>query len=477
MIIENTIISLLNFIPEIILFIMSMVILLAGLFKFSSKYVFHLAVLSVIVAFIVSLQNQTISSSLLFNNSIIKTNVTDFFKHICYFIFLVQILISRNYLKDKKIITGEFYSLLIFALLGCFIIISSNNLIVLFLGIELSSLSLYSLIALNRSSILSSEAAIKYFVLSTIASGIILFGFSYLYGITGTLSISDISKYLISYDESNLYLFSYVLIFIGVAFKFAVAPFHMWLPDVYEGSPLPITNFIASIPKIAFFVLTYRFLEDNPIINNDNFSKLLLLLGIFSILVGNLFALAQKKIMRMLAYSGVANAGFIFLGIFSAINNNFSIAAFYVISYAVTIVSAISIVTFISSKKFDLIYINDFKGFSSRSGYVSILLMITLLSTAGIPLTIGFYAKYLVLDALVDRGLILAAVVVVLMTVIGLYYYLRVIWFMFFESGSNSLINVRGNFSLFILSLIPASIILVFLFPDSIFKYVFEILT
>ena len=476
MIIENTITSLLNFIPEIILFIMSMVILLAGLFKFSSKYVFHLAVLSVIVAFIVSLQNQTITSSLLFNNSIIKTNVTDFFKHICYFIFLVQILISRNYLKDKKIITGEFYSLLIFALLGCFIIISSNNLIVLFLGIELSSLSLYSLIALNRSSILSSEAAIKYFVLSTIASGIILFGFSYLYGITGTLSISDISKYLISYDESNLYLFSYVLIFIGVAFKFAVAPFHMWLPDVYEGSPLPITNFIASIPKIAFFVLTYRFLEDNPIINNDNFSKLLLLLGIFSILVGNLFALAQKKIMRMLAYSGVANAGFIFLGIFSAINNNFSIAAFYVISYAVTIVSAISIVTFISSKKFDLIYINDFKGFSSRSGYVSILLMITLLSTAGIPLTIGFYAKYLVLDALVDRGLILAAVVVVLMTVIGLYYYLRVIWFMFFESGSNSLINVRGNFSLFILSLIPASIILVFLFPDSIFKYVFEIL-
>lgn len=477
MIIENTITSLLNFIPEIILFIMSMVILLAGLFKFSSKYVFHLAVLSVIVAFIVSLQNQTITSSLLFNNSIIKTNVTDFFKHICYFIFLVQILISRNYLKDKKIITGEFYSLLIFALLGCFIIISSNNLIVLFLGIELSSLSLYSLIALNRSSILSSEAAIKYFVLSTIASGIILFGFSYLYGITGTLSISDISKYLISYDESNLYLFSYVLIFIGVAFKFAVAPFHMWLPDVYEGSPLPITNFIASIPKIAFFVLTYRFLEDNPIINNDNFSKLLLLLGIFSILVGNLFALAQKKIMRMLAYSGVANAGFIFLGIFSAINNNFSIAAFYVISYAVTIVSAISIVTFISSKKFDLIYINDFKGFSSSSGYVSILLMITLLSTAGIPLTIGFYAKYLVLDALVDRGLILAAVVVVLMTVIGLYYYLRVIWFMFFESGSNSLINVRGNFSLFILSLIPASIILVFLFPDSIFKYVFEILT
>jgi NADH-quinone oxidoreductase subunit N len=197
----------------------------------------------------------------------------------------------------------------------------------------------------------------------------------------------------------------------------------------------------------------------------------------FSILVGNLFALAQKKIMRMLAYSGVANAGFIFLGIFLAVNNNFSVAAFYVISYSITIVSAISIITFMSSKKFDLVYIDDLKGLSNRSGYIAILLMITLLSTAGIPLTIGFYAKYLILDAMVDRGLIIATVIVVLMTVIGLYYYLRVIWFMFFERGSNSLINTKGKFNLYVLTLIPASIILIFLFPDYIFKYVFEILT
>ena len=477
MIIENTLNSLMNFIPEIILFIMSMIVLLAGTFRFSTKYVFHITLLSVVTALLLSFQNYAVNASLLFNSSIIKSNVTDFFKYVCYFIFLVQILISRNYLVDKKLASGEFYSLLLFALLGCFVIISSNNLIVLFLGIELSSLSLYSLIALNRSSIISSEAAIKYFVLSTIASGIILFGFSYLYGITGSLSIEDIAKYQNLNESSNLYLFSYILVFIGVAFKFAVAPFHMWLPDVYEGSPLPVTNFVASIPKIAFFVLAYRFLEDNPIINDDNFSKLLLLLGMFSILAGNLFALAQKKIMRMLAYSGVANAGFIFLGIFLAVNNNFSVAAFYVISYSITIVSAISIITFMSSKKFDLVYIDDLKGLSNRSGYIAILLMITLLSTAGIPLTIGFYAKYLILDAMVDRGLIIATVIVVLMTVIGLYYYLRVIWFMFFERGSNSLINTKGKFNLYVLTLIPASILLIFLFPDYIFKYVFEILT
>ena len=477
MIIHNITNSLINFIPEIILFTMSMVILLTGTFECLKKYVFHLTVLSVIAASLISINHLSTDSLLLFNSSLIKNNITEFFKYICYFIFLIQIVISKEYLKQNNLISGEFYSLLIFALLGCFIIISANNLIVLFLGIELSSLSLYSLIALNRSSFLSSEAAIKYFVLSIIASAIILFGFSYLYGISGSINILDITKYANNNEISNLYLFSYVLIFIGVAFKFAVAPFHMWLPDVYEGAPLPITNFIASIPKIAFFVFAFRFLNNNPIIDDENFSKLILFLGIFSIFIGNLFALAQKKIMRMLAYSGVANAGFIFLALFSALENNFFIAAFYVASYSITTVSAISIITFLSSKKFNLIYINDLKGLASKSGYIAILLMVTLLSTAGIPLTIGFYAKYLVLDALVDRNLILIAVIVVLMTVVGLYYYLRVIWFMFFETGFNSLINTSGKFSIIILSLIPTSILLIFLFPDLVFKYIFEILT
>ena len=170
----------------------------------------------------------------MFNTSLIKDNTTEFFKILCYIIFLIQIIVSQKYLKNKNLISGEFYSLLIFALIGCLIIISSNNLIALFLGIELSSLSLYSLIALNRTSLISGEAAIKYFVLSIIASALILFGFSYLYGITNSLVINEISTYLLSNEISNLYLFSYILIFIGVAFKFAVAPFHMWLPDVYE---------------------------------------------------------------------------------------------------------------------------------------------------------------------------------------------------------------------------------------------------
>ena len=473
---NNAFLSLSNFIPEIFLFSMAMVVLLIGITNQLKKYVVNLTIGSTLIALFLCFWGYTEETVFMFNTSLIKDNTTEFFKILCYVIFLIQIIVSQKYLKNKNLISGEFYSLLIFALIGCLIIISSNNLIALFLGIELSSLSLYSLIALNRTSLISGEAAIKYFVLSIIASALILFGFSYLYGITNSLVINEISTYLLSNEISNLYLFSYILIFIGVAFKFAVAPFHMWLPDVYEGAPLPITNFIASIPKIAFFVFAYRFLNDNQILFEDNFSKFILYLGIFSIFIGNIYALAQKKIMRMLAYSGVANSGFIFLAIFTSIDFNFSVAAFYVITYTITTVSAISIITFISSNKFDLVYIKDFKGLSSKSGLVSILFMITLLSTAGIPLTIGFYAKYLVLDALVSQNMIIIAVIVVLFTVIGLYYYLRVIWFMFFETGFNSLIKVNGIYYLAVLSIIPFSIIAIFLFPEFAFNYLFSIL-
>ena len=473
---NNVFLSLSNFIPEIFLFSMAMVVLLIGITNPLKKYVVSLTIVSTLIALFLCFWAYTEETVFMFNTSLVKDNKTEFFKILCYIIFLIQIIVSQKYLENKKLISGEFYSLLIFALIGCLIIISSNNLIALFLGIELSSLSLYSLIALNRTSLISGEAAIKYFVLSIIASALILFGFSYLYGITNSLVINEISTYLLSNEISNLYLFSYILIFIGVAFKFAVAPFHMWLPDVYEGAPLPITNFIASIPKIAFFVFAYRFLNDNQILFEDNFSKFILYLGIFSIFIGNIYALAQKKIMRMLAYSGVANSGFIFLAIFTSIDFNFSVAAFYVITYTITTVSAISIITFISSNKFDLVYIKDFKGLSSKSGLVSILFMITLLSTAGIPLTIGFYAKYLVLDALVNQNMIIIAVIVVLFTVIGLYYYLRVIWFMFFETGFNSLIKVNGIYYLAVLSIIPFSIIAIFLFPEFAFNYLFSIL-
>ena len=473
---NNVFLSLSNFIPEIFLFSMAMVVLLVGITNPLKKYVVSLTIVSTLIALFLCFWAYTEETIFMFNTSLVKDNTTEFFKILCYIIFLIQIIVSQKYLENKKLISGEFYSLLIFALIGCLIIISSNNLIALFLGIELSSLSLYSLIALNRTSLISGEAAIKYFVLSIIASALILFGFSYLYGITNSLVINEISTYLLSHEISNLYLFSYILIFIGVAFKFAVAPFHMWLPDVYEGSPLPITNFIASIPKIAFFVFAYRFLNDNQILFEDNFSKFILYLGIFSIFIGNIYALAQKKIMRMLAYSGVANSGFIFLAIFTSIDFNFSVAAFYVITYTITTVSAISIITFISSNKFDLVYIKDFKGLSSKSGLISILFMITLLSTAGIPLTIGFYAKYLVLDALVSQNMIIIAVIVVLFTVIGLYYYLRVIWFMFFETGFNSLIKVNGIYYLAVLSIIPFSIIAIFLFPEFAFNYLFLIL-
>lgn len=477
MIIQNTIYSMINYAPEISLSIMAMIILLSGTFKLLKKYLFLITFFSIFLALFFSFIYYPNEQIYLFNSSLVKNSVTEFFKYVCYFLFLIQLSISKEYIETRNLNSGEYYSLLVFALIGCFIIISSNNLIALFLGIELSSLSLYSLIALNRVSLISTEAAIKYFVLSIIASAIILFGFSYLYGIAGSLLIYDIVLYSNINEITNLYLFSYILIFIGVAFKFAVAPFHMWLPDVYEGAPLPVANFIASIPKVAFFVFAFRFLNESSIINNENFYKLILILGVFSVFIGNIFALAQKKIMRMLAYSGVANSGFIFLALLAATEYNFSVAAFYVVSYSIATVSAISLITYISSNKFDLVYIKDLKGMSSRSGYISLLFMVTLLSTAGIPLTVGFYAKYLVLDMLIEKELVFTAIIVILMTVVGLYYYLRVIWFMFFEQGMNSIINTKGSLFKFMLSVIPALIVLIFLFPDLILQYIFSILT
>ena len=463
--------------PEIFLTLSIFSILMIGVFlKNSFNLIFNLSSIIILITIIIIFNRPNIEEKI-FLDSFTRDAFSNFFKILILISSLFVLNTSKNYITDKKLDKFEYPIIILLSILGMFFMVSSNDIIIFYLGLELQSLSLYILASIDRDNLKSSESGIKYFVLSIIASAIILFGFSYLYGISGSINILDITKYANNNEISNLYLFSYVLIFIGVAFKFAVAPFHMWLPDVYEGAPLPITNFIASIPKIAFFVFAFRFLNNNPIIDDENFSKLILFLGMFSIFIGNLFALAQKKIMRMLAYSGVANAGFIFIALFSALENNFSIAAFYVASYSITTVSAISIITFLSSKKFNLIYINDLKGLASKSGYIAILLMVTLLSTAGIPLTIGFYAKYLVLDALVDRNLILIAVIVVLMTVVGLYYYLRVIWFMFFEAGFNSLINTSGKFSIIILSLIPASILLIFLFPDLVFKYIFEILT
>ena len=474
---QNIISTLVPFASEIILLFSSMAVLLSGLYEKINKYIQAIAMFSIVFSLFALIYTSSYDVEYIFDRSLIRDDIGDFFKYVCFLIFIIQILISPKYLKEKGLYIGEFYSLLILALLGTFVIISSNNIIILYLGIELSSLSLYSLVALNKKDIFSTEASIKYFVLSIIASALILFGFSYLYGISGSINIHEITSYNFEDQNYYLYLLSFILVFIGVAFKFAAAPFHMWLPDVYEGSLSIITIFISSIPKISFFVIVYRLLIDNSISSDLFFSNFLLSIGVLSVVVGNLYALVQKKIMRLVAYSGIANSGFIFLSFFIAINDSFVPGIFYIVIYSFSVVSIISLISFLSSCNFSVTYISDLKGLKNRSTLLSFLFLVTLLSLAGIPLTAGFYAKYLVLLSLINQGHFYIVLITILMTVIGLFYYLRVIWYIYFEDNVNTLVNIKGLLIYLILLLLPILIIILFILPDLLLSHIKDILT
>ncbi len=251
----------------------------------------------------------------------------------------------------------------------------------------------------------------------------------------------------------------------------------MWLPDVYEGSLSIITIFISSIPKISFFVIVYRLLIDNSISSDLFFSNFLLSIGVLSVVVGNLYALVQKKIMRLVAYSGIANSGFIFLSFFIAINDSFVPGIFYIVIYSFSVVSIISLISFLSSCNFSVTYISDLKGLKNRSTLLSFLFLVTLLSLAGIPLTAGFYAKYLVLLSLINQGHFYIVIITILMTVVGLFYYLRVIWYIYFEDDVNTLVNIKGLLIYLILLLLPILIIILFILPDLLLSHIKDILT
>ena len=468
--------GMISFIPEIFTLFASMSILMLGLIKKAATKIHLFSITFSIILFALTIIIHNTEVIYIFDKTLKFDTSTAFFKQICISLFIIIILVSNQFLIDKKIQRAEFYSLLFLSLLGTLLLISSENLIMIFLGIELTALCLYSMIALSKNNILSYEAAIKYFVLSIIASGLLLFGFSFLYGISSSLNLSDILNDQLYFENLSIYFFSYILIFVGIAFKFAAAPFHMWLPDIYEGSPYIVTTFISSIPKIGIFYIAFRFLDNNLIMLNDLFLYFLMSIGLLSIALGNIFALSQTKVMRLLAYSGIANAGFIFLGIFVSSNSSFYVPAFYIIIYSISSVGIISILSVLSSKGFNIVYINDLKGFVNNSAFLSLSFLIILLSLAGIPFTAGFYAKYIIFNELISREFFVIALIAIIFTAIGLYYYLRIIWFIYFEDGFSTLYNVKNPISNFIIFLIPIIIIILFLVPDLLLDRLISIL-
>ncbi|MGH8617848.1 MAG: NADH-quinone oxidoreductase subunit NuoN [Burkholderiales bacterium] len=343
---------------------------------------------------------------------------------------------GRGYLRDRGLYRGEFFTLSLFATLGMMIMISAANLLILYLGLELLSLSLYALVALQRDSTRATEAAMKYFILGALASGLLLYGMSMLYGATGTLSLQEISEAVASGEaHSVLMLFGLVFVVAGLGFKLGAVPFHMWVPDVYQGAPTPITLFIGSASKLAAFAFTMRLLVQG--LGADYLAAqwqwMLVLMAVASLVIGNVTAIAQTNLKRMLAYSTISHMGFLLLGVLAADAGGYTAALFYVITYVLTTLVAFGMILVLAGRGFEAENLDDFKGLNRRSPWYAFLMLIAMFSMAGVPPAVGFYAKLTVLQAVVEIGFVWLAVVAVLCSLIGAFYYLRVVKLMYFD--------------------------------------------
>ncbi|MBL4620937.1 MAG: NADH-quinone oxidoreductase subunit NuoN [Immundisolibacteraceae bacterium] len=350
------------------------------------------------------------------------------------------LLYGRSYLAARDLLSGEFFTLSLFALLGMMIIASGGSLLSLYLGLETLSLSLYALVGFDRRSVASSEAAIKYFILGALASGMLLYGISILYGVTGTLNLvvlqGEIAAVLTDTDArqfSMLLGLGVVFVVVGAAFKLGAAPFHMWLPDIYEGSPTAVTNILGTVSKLAAIALVLRLFADGlqPLLLQ--WQPMMMMLAVMSLAIGNIVAIAQTNIKRMLAYSAISHMGFVVLGVLAGTAEGYSASLFYMLTYALTGLAAFGMIMILSREGFEADKLDDYKGLGQRSPVLALIMMVVMFSMAGVPPTVGFFAKLAVIEAVMAQGHTWIAIVAVLFSVIGAFYYLRMVKLMFFD--------------------------------------------
>ena len=346
---------------------------------------------------------------------------------------------SRVHLEARRLMRGEYFVLGLFAVLGMLVLVSAGSFLTLYLGLELLSLSLYAMVALDRESRLASEAAMKYFVLGALASGMLLYGISMIYGSTGSLGFGAVAESVgaAAMDGSGMRLtlvLGLVFVVVGVAFKLGAVPFHMWVPDVYEGAATSVTLFIGTAPKIAAFGMLMRALVEGLGALQADWSQMLVVLAVLSMGAGNVIALAQTNIKRMLAYSTIAHVGFIFVGVVSGTAAGYAASMFYVLTYALMALGGFAMVIWLGSAGEEADRLEDFRGLNERNPWFAFMMLILMLSMAGMPPFVGFWAKWSVLREVVASGMTWLAVVAVLFSVVGLFYYLRVVRLMYFDS-------------------------------------------
>ena len=393
----------------------------------------------------------------LFDGHFIVDHLANLLKIVCYLSVSAALVYSRGYLQERRLLRGEFISLLLFSLLGMMVLISAGSFLTVFLGLELMSLCLYALVALNRDSAQSTEAAMKYFVLGALSSGLLLYGISMIYGATGSLQLFEVAQQVMRLSASSadrsLLVFGLVFIVAGLAFKIGVVPFHMWIPDVYHGATTPVTLIISSGPKIAAFAMMIRMLVNALPALSADWQQMLALLAILSIALGNITAIAQSNLKRMLAYSAIAHMGFMLLGLLSGmVEGNwlnreaaYGAAFFYMIIYTIMTVGSFGMLLYLSHAGFECENLDDVKGLNRRSPWHAMLMMIIMFSLAGIPPTAGFYAKLAVFQAAVAAGHVWLAVAAVLLSLVGAFYYLRVVKLMYFDEPVGEPVPVRAQ--------------------------------
>jgi len=378
------------------------------------------------------------SRDLAFNGLFVSDALSSALKYAVVIIVALVFVYSRNYLKDRDIFKGEFYVLGLFGLLGMMVMISANHFLSIYLGLELLSLSLYAMVAFDRDNPNAAEAAMKYFVLGAIASGMLLYGMSMVYGMTGSLNIVEVAMSIEQMKESNIVLiFGLVFMVIGLAFKMGAVPFHMWLPDVYHGSPSTVTSYIASAPKIAGFAMIIRILAEGLGGMQADWQGMLVIMAVLSMVLGNVVAIAQTNLKRMLAYSTISHVGFIMLGLLAGNQEGYAAAMFYTIVYALMSLGSFGVIMLLARKGFEADELNDLKGLNQRSPWFAFIMLVLIFSMAGIPPTVGFWAKLAVLKAVVNIDMLWLALVAVFFSIVGVYYYLRVIKLMYFDDAED----------------------------------------
>jgi len=428
--------NLIPVLPELFVLGLACAVLLTDLFVTDRQRIlpYGLAQVGLVVAAVLTLWVAGPERQVVLDGSYVRDPMSDVLKLAIFVVTFAVFVYAKDYLRQRELFKGDFYALGLFAMLGMMVVVSANSLLAIYLGLELLALCLYALVAFDRDSPLASEAAMKYYVLGALASGMLLYGMSMVYGATGALDFPSVARAVADPGDQRLVLvFGLVFLVIGIAFKFGAVPFHMWVPDVYQGAPTATTVFLGSVPKLAAFALAMRLLVDGMGALHADWQGMLVILAVLSMAIGNLVAIAQANIKRMLAYSTISHVGFLLLGLLAGTGDGYTAAMFYAIVYALMATGAFGIVMLLSRAGFEAESLADYKGLGQRSPWFAGMMLLLMFSMAGVPPTAGFFAKLFVLQAVVAVDMVWLAVAAVAFSIIGAFYYLRIVKLMYFD--------------------------------------------